>query len=165
MYLVNTLKSIKTNIKPLRVGIPMNTLSIKHLESLSELQKLISVFSQAFESEYSTTDAYLKVMLENKQAVFLGAYLDKKVVGGLVAFEMTPIHGIKELYIYDIAILPEYQKQGIGAKLIEHLKLEAKNRGVGTIFVEAESEDSGAVAFYRAIGGEEVQVNHFNFNL
>jgi ribosomal protein S18 acetylase RimI-like enzyme len=82
-----------------------------------------------------------------------------------IAFEMCPIHGSKELYLYDIAVHPNHQKQGIGTKLIELLREEAKARGVATIFVEAESEDAGAVAFYRKLGGEEVAVNHFNFNL
>lgn len=143
----------------------MEIISIKNLQSITELQELISVFSQAFESEYSTSETYLKTVLENKAAIRLGAFSEQKIVGGLIAFEMTPIHGIKELYIYDIAVHPEYQKRGIGAKLIEHLKAEAKNRDIGTIFVEAESEDEGAVAFYRKIGGEEIAVNHFNFTV
>jgi aminoglycoside 3-N-acetyltransferase I len=104
-------------------------------------------------------------MLDNPACIIVGVTAEGKTIGGLVAFEMTPIHGTKELYIYDIAIHPDFQKQGLGKKLIETIKEEARARGVGTIFVEAEREDEGAVAFYRAIGGEEVKVNHFNFTL
>jgi ribosomal protein S18 acetylase RimI-like enzyme len=53
----------------------------------------------------------------------------------------------------------------MGKKLIEHIKSEGKKRDIKTIFVEAESEDVGAVAFYKAIGGQEVKVNHFNFTI
>lgn len=143
----------------------MNNLTIKKLKSANELKELIQVFSLAFEADYTTTDEYLESMLHNSTSVILGAELDQKIVGGIVAFEMTPIHGTKEFYVYDIAIHPEFQKKGIGALLMKELKAEAVVRGIGTIFVEAESEDEGAVAFYRAIGGEEVAVNHFNFSI
>ncbi len=138
---------------------------IKKLENIAELKELATAFSLAFESPYNTTDEYLSSMIKNSSCVILGAVVEAHVVGGLVAFFMTPIHGTKELYVYDIAVSPLFQKKGLGKQLVEALKQEARARGVGTIFVEAESEDEGAVAFYRAIGGEEVAVNHFNFNI
>lgn len=143
----------------------MNNATIKKLENIEELKGLITVFSLAFDSPYHTTDDYLSSMLQNSSCVILGAVVETRVVGGLVAFAMTPIHGTKELYVYDIAVHPEFQKQGLGVRLMESLKQEARVRGVGTIFIEAESEDEGAVAFYRAIGGEEVAVNHFHFTV
>ncbi len=139
------------------------THTIKTITTLPELQALMKVFALAFESEYHTDDRYLVNMLENSSTILIGAYGHTDLIGGLVAFEIHPIHGKKEIYIYDIAVHPDYQKQGIGKHLIDYLKVEGKNRGIDTIFVEAESEDEGAVAFYRAIGGEEIKVNHFNF--
>jgi aminoglycoside 3-N-acetyltransferase I len=138
---------------------------IQKIHSLSDVKALVSVFALAFEQKYGVTDEYLSKILEDDKTLILGALRDTKIVGGLVAMEMMPIHGTKEFYIYDIAVHPEYQKQGLGKALIEHLKREAKKRGIDTIFVEAESEDDGAVAFYRALGGEEVSVNHFNFTV
>lgn len=138
---------------------------IKKLEKPNELKELMNVFALVFESECDTTDLYIESMLANHNCVIFCAVAESRIIGGLVAFEMTPIHGTKELYIYDIAVHPDFQKRGVGKKLIEAIKEEARVRGVGTIFVEAESEDEGAVAFYRAIGGEEVAVNHFNLTL
>jgi ribosomal protein S18 acetylase RimI-like enzyme len=46
-----------------------------------------------------------------------------------------------------------------------YLQAEARKQHIATIFVEAESEDAGAVAFYRKLGGEEITVNHFNFTV
>jgi aminoglycoside 3-N-acetyltransferase I len=143
----------------------MREANLNILNSLEQLRQLISVFSCAFESEYTVADEYLERMLVTRSTIIIGAMKDQKVIGGLVAFEMCPIHGSKELYLYDIAVHPNHQKQGIGTKLIELLREEAKAKGVTTIFVEAESEDVGAVAFYRKLGGEEMAVNHFNFNL
>lgn len=139
--------------------------NIQQLRRLNDVRALLSVFTLAFEQEYTVTDEYLTKMLGDEKTLILGVYRDTEIVGGLVTFEMMPIHGAKEFYIYDIAIHPDHQKQGFGKALIEHLKQEAKTRVIQTIFVEAESEDGVAVAFYRALGGEEVSVNHFNFNL
>jgi ribosomal protein S18 acetylase RimI-like enzyme len=69
------------------------------------------------------------------------------------------------MYLYDIAVTPAFQKQGIGTGLIRALCDEARRRGVSTIVVEAEADDEPAVAFYRSLlrhGGEEIAVRHFN---
>lgn len=142
-----------------------NPMVIKRLETIGELQQLVTVFTLAFESTYDTSEEYLVSVLKNSSSVVLGVFEEARIIGGVVAFVMTPIHGTRELYIYDIAVEPEFQRQGIGKQIMEALKQEARVRDVGTIFVEAESEDAGAVKFYRAIGGEEVAVNHFNFKV
>jgi aminoglycoside 3-N-acetyltransferase I len=142
----------------------MKKIVIKELMSIQELRQLITVYSLAFEQSYQVTNEYLSKLLSNQHAVMLGAWDDNVLLGGIVAFEMSPIHGRKELYVYDIAVHPDSQKSGIGRALLEKLKLIAKLRGVSVIFVEAESEDEGAVSFYRTVGGKEVAVNHFNFD-
>ena len=106
----------------------MNSISIEIINTIDKLKELIAVFSIAFEDEYIATDQYLANMLENKSTLILGAIVDDKVVGGLVAFEFNPIHGSKEFYIYDIATHPDFQKQGIGKKLIEHLKMKQNKK-------------------------------------
>jgi aminoglycoside 3-N-acetyltransferase I len=141
-----------------------NHISVKKLSTLLELRELIAVFSAAFESPYVVDDEYLQNIFSHKTVV-LGGFFEGKVVGGLVAFEVTPLHDLKELYIYDLAGHPTYQKRGVGKKLIQSLRGEAKARGVKTVFVEAEAEDEGAVAFYRKLNGEEEDVRHFNFSV
>ncbi|GIW59203.1 MAG: hypothetical protein KatS3mg087_0269 [Patescibacteria group bacterium] len=61
-------------------------------------------------------------MLKNTTCVILGAISDQQIVGGLVAFEMTPMHGTKEFCVYDIAVHPEFRKIGLGRQLMEELK-------------------------------------------
>lgn len=143
----------------------MESIQIKNLSNISEVRQLISVFSLAFESKYEVEDSYLLEMLTNSTALILGAFAEEEVLGGLVAFQINPIHGKREFYIYDIVVHPNHQRRGIGKRLIKELKEEARKRGIETIFVEAENEDTHAVLFYRTLGGEEVLVNHFNFKV
>lgn len=139
----------------------MHTIEIKTVDTVPELRALMAVCEKAFDSPYVADDAYLEEMLNQSHGVYLGAYDDKRLVGGVVAFALVPLHGTKELYLYDIAVHPEYQRQGIGAMLIAATKEEAIKRDIRVVFVEAEADDDGAVAFYRAIGATELSVTHF----
>ncbi len=143
-----------------------NTYHLSKLSKLEEVKQLVAVFGKAFEHDYQVSDEYLNSLINDSDAIVIGAFDPQGIiVGGLVGFELRPIHGSKEIYLYDIAVDPQSQKRGIGRQLIQSIKQEALQRNVQTIFVEAEAIDEGAVAFYRALGGEEVSVNHFNFTV
>lgn len=133
------------------------------LHDTSHLKTLSSIFGHVFETEAGVSETASQNLGPHLCAI--GAMNDKDLVGGLVAYELPLINGPKEMYLYDIAVLPDFQRQGIGTMLIEGLKAEAKRRGVSTIFVEAEADDVGAVAFYRTLNCEEIAVNHFNISV
>lgn len=143
----------------------MSEVSIVPLTNIEELRELLRVFSRAFENDYNVGDRYLEELLKNNSTRVFGAIRNGSIVGGVVACELLPIHGAKEIYIYDIAVEPRFQQQGIGKIIFKKLEEYAKRVGAKTIFVEAEAEDTGAVTFYRKLNGEEVLVNHFNFNV
>lgn len=137
----------------------------KEITDLENLQKLISIFDIVFEKKSTPDINALKSIILNKSILNLGAFVDDNLVGGLSAHELALISGNKEFYIYDIGVLPKYQKMGIGTGLIKELKNEANERGISTIFVEAEADDDGAVVFYRSLGEEEIAVRHFNIRV
>jgi aminoglycoside 3-N-acetyltransferase I len=139
--------------------------SIRPITTTSELFDLAAVFALAFESEYQLSERYASDMLSNPQQLVLGAWHEMTLIGGLVACEIQPLHGSKEYYIYDIAVHPAHQQKGVGTLLMQQLLVEAKVRGIRTVFVEAEADDDGAVAFYRTLKGEEIGVRHFNFSV
>lgn len=143
----------------------MSEISVVPMNNIKELRELLSVFSRAFDADYNVSDQYLEELLKNPCTRVFGALRNGSIVGGVVACELLPIHGTKEVYIYDIAVEPCFQQQGVGRVLFNKLQEYAKSVGARTVFVEAEAEDTGAVSFYRKLGGEEVLVNHFNFNV
>ena len=143
----------------------MSEVSLISINTIGDLKDLINVFSRAFESTYQVRDQYLEELLKSPSTSIFGAVKNGKIVGGIVACEILPIHGSKEIYIYDIAVDPDFQQQGIGRMLIHKLKEHGKKIGAETIFVEAESDDIGAVTFYRKMNGEELSVSHFNFKV
>lgn len=137
----------------------------KKITDTENLQKLVSIFDIVFEKSSSPSIEYLSTIISDNTLCNIGAFVDGNIVGGLSAHELPTLSGDKEFYLYDIGVLPEYQKMGIGTSLIKELKKEAKIRNIFTIFVEAESDDAGAVAFYRSLGEEEILVQHFNLTV
>ncbi|MEE9335312.1 MAG: GNAT family N-acetyltransferase [Granulosicoccaceae bacterium] len=67
------------------------------------------------------------------------------------------------MYLYDLAVLLKYRRQGIATALIERLELIATQRGVYEIFVQANTaiEDQPAIALYSKLGARE-QFLHFS---
>lgn len=130
-----------------------------------ELRQLSQVFGHVFEDERSVNEGNLTQILGDSHVYPLGAFAGETLIGGLIAYEFLLMDGRREFYLYDIGVLPEFQKQGIGTGLIEELKKEAQKRGVKTIFVEAGADDETAVAFYRSLNEEELLVRHFNIHV
>ncbi len=143
----------------------MNTdIVIKHATQVSELMELHMLFDRVFEEENEgVTLAEAEVLVAREDICILVAHNSTNVVGGLVAYELPLLRGEKEYYLYDIAVDEAQQKQGIGTRLIEALKERARERGISTIFVDAEASDEGALTFYRSLKpcAGEAEVRHF----
>jgi ribosomal protein S18 acetylase RimI-like enzyme len=61
-----------------------------------------------------------------------------------------------ELYIGTLAVLPEYRSQGIGAKMIDFMKMTAKAQGFGKCYLLAEASNIGGIRFYERNGFKKV---------
>lgn len=107
---------------------------------------------------------YLDRLLARPEFWALAALQNDTVVGGLTAHTlmMTAFEGT-ELFVYDIAVAGDHQRQGIGRRLLNALRREARDIGVSTIFVLADDDDAGAVQFYKALGGKPSKVTLFEF--
>ncbi|MDY7023523.1 MAG: GNAT family N-acetyltransferase [Cyanobacteriota bacterium] len=88
------------------------------------------------------------------QSVHLIAILDNQVVGSVrLRILASQIGSLAYL-----AVLPQFQRQGIGSQLVKHLIQVAQNRGLPTVRAMARKEMLG---FYQKLGfepkGDEVE--------
>lgn len=58
--------------------------------------------------------------------------------------------------LFQIAVLPEFRRQGAAARLLEQLHHEMRSRGAVTCFLEVRSRNSGAIALYENYGYERI---------
>lgn len=123
------------------------------------------VMASTFGEGNGSFSARLARLLKNDNFWIYGAFDNGQPVGGLTAhvIPVTREEG-EELFIYDIAVQPSHQRQGIGGKLMTAALLAAKENGLLSAFVPADNDDEHALDFYKAMGGEAQPVTFFNFD-
>lgn len=137
-------------------------------DEIATMRELLSVFAHAFEDSATylhqqPDDAYLRSLLSRDTFVAVVATNEAgTVVGGLAAYTLHKFEQARaEMYIYDLAVDEAHRRQHIATDLINHLKGEAKARGVYVIFVQADYGDDPAIALYTSLGMRE-DVLHFD---
>ncbi|GGH32542.1 GNAT family N-acetyltransferase [Paenibacillus segetis] len=67
----------------------------------------------------------------------------------------TPLPSNSHVYDLNIAIHPSYQRQGIGRKLMEAVKIMAAEQGICKLSLRVLATNPGAVVFYKSCGFQE----------
>jgi aminoglycoside 3-N-acetyltransferase I len=145
----------------------MAALHIRRLgpDDRSTARTLFMVMAEVFEEEHSALrDAYIDQLLVQRAFWAVAAFSGDDVIGGLTAhiLPMTRTE-TSELFIYDLAVRAGQQRRGVGKQLIAATRALAAEAGITTVIVPADADDTEALAFYRAVGGEETAVAFFVF--
>ncbi|MGF7117694.1 GNAT family N-acetyltransferase [Methanobacterium oryzae] len=134
--------------------------------NLEELIKLIKLYENVFQMEpfqYPSHD-YLEKILKNENTIFVVAKYEEEIIGGLTAHELASTYfEVNEVYVYDLAVRQDFQRKGIGTRLIDKLKKFSCSKGDKEIFLQADIGDDYAIDFYKKIGGVPEDVIHFSF--
>ena len=135
---------------------------------VDKLSELIDVYEVVFEmKDFKKPErAYLQTLLDEKTIIFVVALQNNTVIGGLTAHMLPSTYFAASLvYIFDLAVQTQFQRKGIGRKLLIALQDYCKALGIPEVFVQADLEDQHALDFYRATGGTAESVIHFTYNL
>ena len=128
-------------------------------------RRLFSMMSEVFEEPSAPLgDRYLEQLLNRPEFWAMAAFVEDQLVGGVTAhaIPMTTSESC-ELFVYDIAVRVDAQRQGVGRALMTALRFEAAAEGIGDVFVPADNEDTHALDFYRGLGGVPTPVTFFTF--
>jgi aminoglycoside 3-N-acetyltransferase I len=135
---------------------------------LDHFLKLITVFEEVFEMinfHMPPRDYLQQLLLKDTFSVFV-AISNHEVIGGLTAYTLESYYTKGSyLYIYDLAVLTKYQRQGIGKKLMKSVVDHYRETSIEEVFVQAELVDDYAVDFYRSTGAREENVVSFSYLL
>ncbi len=153
-----------------KAGKKMKTdIQIVAENGVDELLELLRVFREVFEMDKfeSPGKSYLEKLVRDKRCWAVVAKVNGKVIGGLTMYILPQYYSAKPLaYIYDLAVLTAYQRQGVGRQLIDFVKTYCREFGIDEFFVQAEKVDDHAVDFYRKTGPtEELEAVHFSYTL
>jgi ribosomal protein S18 acetylase RimI-like enzyme len=126
-------------------GDSLENIVIKTVKSAPR-NDLISLYKEAGWWEASPEDNldFLNHLV-NDSAVFVGVFLDEKMIGmGRALSDL-----VSDAYIQDVTVLKKFRGRGTGKKIIGKLVYELKRKGVDWIGLIAEP---GTSSFYKELG-------------
>jgi ribosomal-protein-alanine N-acetyltransferase len=106
-----------------------------------DIDSVLDISSLSFSISWSK-DSYLQE-LANPVARYLVAKIDNKVIGFIGTWIV-----LDESHITNIAIHPNYRKQGIASKLLEEFLTYCKGQGCNAYTLEVRSGNKSARALY-----------------
>lgn len=75
----------------------------------------------------------------------------------IAAFAITQVI-LDEATLFNIAVAPDYQRQGLGRELLQYLIDELLQQGVMTLWLEVRTSNLGAIALYQSFDFNEVTI-------
>lgn len=128
--------------------------------------EMFAMMAAVFEEDHEPSSAErVAGLVADPRFWALAAMEEGVVIGGLTAHTLPITHRpVDEVFIYDLAVREDQQRRGLGRQLVAMLRQLAAAEGLGAVFVPADREDTHALAFYDAIGGEAADVVFFTFD-
>lgn len=149
------------------ITVPTTRVCVRRLHATDRdaARALFRMMADVFEEpQQPLRDAYLDVLLSRPEFWAVAAFDGDEVIGGLTAHTIPMTRAeASELFVYDVAVRAERQRQGVGRQLLATVRSLAAEAGIVELFVPAETEDEHALDFYRAMGGEATPVVMFGF--
>lgn len=134
---------------------------------VDEFIRLIEIFSEVFEMEpmHPPGREVLENLLRSDDFDAFVCMHNGKLIGGLTVYLLPQYYQSEKIaYIYDLAVLKEFQRKGAGTLLIKETRDYYRVRGIKIIYVQAEKADDYAVKFYRNTGPDvELEAVHFEY--
>ncbi len=115
----------------------------------SHLSQVAQIEIQCFSTPWSENS--LREELTNSFARFFVALCDGQVAGYMGAHNV-----VGEVYITNVAVLPQFRRQGIAEALIKNLMDVTFSEGAEFITLEVRKSNAGAIGLYSKMGFEIV---------
>ncbi|MBU0596353.1 GNAT family N-acetyltransferase [Candidatus Bipolaricaulota bacterium] len=117
--------------------------------------RTIAEIKHGFEHDVVEREAErLRNWLEDRSNVFFAALEGDRPVGFALGYLLDRIDGkAPMLFFYEIEVLPERRRQGIGTSLVEAMKSIARAERVAKMWVQTDPENAAARARYEQAGG------------
>lgn len=129
-------------------------LTVRRLQSVDAL--LARQLDGLFDEGMVWDDAEGRRFLADSSNVFVAAFWDDVPRGFVSAHRLQRFDRRRaEVLLYEIGVDEPYQRRGIGAALVAKVERWAEEEGADEVWVLAEGDDARAIAFYRAIGGQD----------
>lgn len=114
----------------------------------NDLEKLHRLESRAFTAD-RFTKKQIEYLLTQSRATTLVIELNNEIVASACLLWRKSSHSAR---LYNIAVDPDYQGEGLGLRLLNECDLEAARRGSLAMTLEVRKDNKGAIKFYEKHG-------------
>ncbi len=123
-----------------------------------DFEEIFTIEQKAFEEPWTLG------MLKNcfgKQYLNLKLTIDNKIIGYVLCHYL-----FDEASIFNIAIDPTYQGQGLSKKLLDHLTTILKKHKISSIFLEVRVSNQVAINLYKSFEFEQIgfRKNYYRYS-
>ncbi len=138
---------MSSNVTPFR--------NVKHVSLLwaapERAAEIAALHARLFDPSWD--EASIKTLLEHPAATSLIAVAgEPKLIAGFIIGQLAS----DEAEILSIGTAPEWQRFGLGRKLVEGLVRAAKRGEAKRLFLEVAEDNAGALALYKGMGFQEI---------
>lgn len=99
--------------------------------------------------------------LSNPMNWIFACIQEKQIIGFAYGYELNRLDNKGNmLYIHEVGVLPQYQKQGIGFQILASIKNICKLTGICRFFLITQKHNKAACALYEKAGGEKASKTH-----
>lgn len=96
--------------------------------------------------------------LSDQNNILIAAKAGERIVGLIVAHRLARLDSQRaQVLLYEIDVLPEFQRKGIASAMIERLKELAQQAGACEVWVVTNKSNGPAMRLYRSTGGTAKQ--------
>ena len=116
--------------------------------TIDDLEAILAIEKRAFQKDRFGKRQYIYLLRKAKSTVYL-VITRKKVAGTAV---MLWRRNSKTGRLYNIAVHPDFQGQGMGAVLMEACEKQCRKRSCTVVTLEVRSDNKDAIRFYQNRG-------------
>lgn len=121
--------------------------------TISDLQFVLQM-EEDFRSNFVCIEN-VRLFLSDSANWIFACIENNRIIGFAYGYELNRLNDIGNmLYIHEVGVLPEFQRQGIGRQILNGIKSLCKLSGICRFFLFTEKSNLAACALYELIGGE-----------
>ena len=125
------------------MNIEIKKMTTSHIEEIAKLEK------ECFSSPWSEDG--LKTELNNNFARFFVAFSGDEIAGYIGSHNV-----LGEVYITNVAVFPEFRRNGVGKALVEFLVNKMKEENAEFVTLEVRKSNLSAISLYEKCGFQNV---------
>ncbi|HVG40009.1 MAG TPA: GNAT family N-acetyltransferase [Chitinophagaceae bacterium] len=123
-------------------------------EDTAIVSTIISTLIDSSDKKETVPDKdYLQKFIADDRTYLLASFIDDLIVGYTLAYRFPSLYAAEYLaYLYDIEVLPQYRRKGVGRKLVEAITEILKKDGVTELWLGTAVDNVEGQALFQATG-------------